>query len=163
MTKWGLFHECKDGSVSQTNMKHHINKTNDRYYTITSVDTEKSVCWQNPTSFFKINLFTLIGGQLLYNIVMVSAIQWDESATGVHVSPILNPLPPPPQPHPSVLPQCTGFECLVSCIELGLVIYFICGNTHVSMLFSQIIPPLPSPTEYKSLFFVSVSLLLSHI
>ena len=44
MTKWGLFHECKDGSVSQNNMKHHINKTNDRYYTITSVDTEKSVC-----------------------------------------------------------------------------------------------------------------------
>ena len=29
------------------------------------------------------------------------------------------------------------------------------------MLFSQIIPPLPSPTESKSLFFVS--LLLSHI
>ena len=31
------------------------------------------------------------------------------------------------------------------------------------MLFSQIIPPLPSPTESKSLFFTSVSLLLSPI
>ena len=31
------------------------------------------------------------------------------------------------------------------------------------MLFSQIIPPSPSPTESKSLFFISVSLLLSHI
>ena len=31
------------------------------------------------------------------------------------------------------------------------------------MLFSQIIPPSPSPTESKSLFFTSVSLLLSHI
>ena len=31
------------------------------------------------------------------------------------------------------------------------------------MLFSQIIPPSPSPTESKSLFFISVSLLLSRI
>ena len=31
------------------------------------------------------------------------------------------------------------------------------------MLFSQIIPPLPSPTESKGLFFTSVSLLLSYI
>ena len=31
------------------------------------------------------------------------------------------------------------------------------------MLFSQIIPPLPSPTDFKRLFYTSVSLLLSHI
>ena len=31
------------------------------------------------------------------------------------------------------------------------------------MLFSQIIPPSPSPTESNSLFFTSVSLLLSRI
>ena len=31
------------------------------------------------------------------------------------------------------------------------------------MLFSQIILPFPSPTESKSLFFTSVSLLLSRI
>ena len=48
-----------------------------------------------------------------------------------------------------------------SSIELGLVIYFTYGNIHVSVLFSQIIPPLPSPTESKCLFFTSVSLLSS--
>ena len=66
-------------------------------------------------------------------------------------------------PHPSGLSQCTGFECPVSCIKLGLVIYLKYGNIHVSMLFSQIIPPSPYPTESKSLFFTSVSLLLSCI
>ena len=34
------------------------------------------------------------------------------------------------------------------------------GNKYVSMLFSQIIPPTPSPTESKTLFFMPVSPLL---
>ena len=72
-------------------------------------------------------------------------------------------LPPPSPFHPSGLSQCTSFECPVSCTKLGLVIYLTYGNIHVSTLFSQIIPPLPSPPESKSLFFISVSLLLSHI
>ena len=71
-------------------------------------------------------------------------------------------LPPSPS-HPSGLSQCTGIECPVSCIELGLVIYFTYGNRHASVLFSQIIPPLASPTDSKSLFFISVTLLLSRI
>ena len=82
---------------------------------------------------------------------------------GLHVPPILNPFPPPSPSHPSGLFQCTGPERPVSCIELGLAIYFTYGNIHVSMPFSQIIPPLPSPTESKSLFFTSASLLLSRI
>ena len=96
---------------------------------------------------------------------MVFAIHSRESAMGVDVLPILNPPPTSTSlpSHPSLLSQCTGFECPVSCIELGLVIYFTYGNIHVSMLFSQTIPPSPSPTESKSLFFISVSLLVSHI
>ena len=77
-----------------------------------------------------------------------------------------HPEPPshlPPPPHPSELSHCTGFECPVSCIKLELVICFTYGNIHISMLFSQIIPPSPSLTESKSLFFISVSLLLSRI
>ena len=72
-------------------------------------------------------------------------------------------LPPPSPSHPSGLSQSTGFECPVSCIKPGLVIYFTYGNRHVSMLFSQIILLSSFPTESKSLFFTSVSLLLSCI
>ena len=70
----------------------------------------------------------------------------------MHMCPPIEPPSHTPTPsHPS------GFRCPVSCIELGLVIYFTYGNIHVSLLFSQIIPPLPSHTESKSLFFISVS------
>ena len=78
---------------------------------------------------------------------------------GVHVSPILNPLSPPSPSHSSGSYQCTGLECPVSCIEPGLAIYFTYGNIHVSMLFFQIIPPSPPPTESKNLFFIFLSLL----
>ena len=90
------------------------------------------------------------------NIIVVFAIHWHESAMGVHVSPILNSSPTSLPSHPSELSQCISFESPISCIELGLVIYFTCSNIHVSVLFFQIIPPSPSPTESESLFFTSV-------
>ena len=92
--------------------------------------------------------------------MVVFAIHSHESALGVHVFPILNP--PPTLSHPSGSSQCTSPEHPVSCIKPGLAICFTYDNIHVSMLFSQIIPPLPSPKESKSLFFTSVSLFLSH-
>ena len=89
------------------------------------------------------------------------AIYQNESATGIPVFPILNP---PPYPyHPSKLSQCTSPKHPVSCIEPGLATRFIYDIIHVSMPFSQIIPPSPSPTESKRLFYTSMSLLLSHI
>ena len=73
------------------------------------------------------------------------------------------PLPPHSSYHPSGSSQCTSPEHPVSCIKPGLVIRFIYDIIHVSMPFSQIIPPSPSPTESKRLFYTSVSLLLSRI
>ena len=78
-------------------------------------------------------------------------------------SPSWIPLPPPSPSHPSGSSQCASPEHLVSCIEPGLAIHFTCDNLHVSMPFSNIIPPSPSPTESKRLFYTSVSLLLSCI
>ena len=84
-----------------------------------------------------------------------------ESATGIHVLPILIPPPSTSPYHPSGSSQCTSPRHPVSCIEPGLVIHFIYDIIRVSMPFSQIIPPSPSPTESKRLFYTSVSLLLS--
>ena len=91
------------------------------------------------------------------------AIYWLESAMGVHVFPILTPLPTPSTSHPSGLSQCTSSEHPVSCIIPGLAICFTYDHLHVSMPFPHIIPPSPSPTESKRLFNTSLSLLLSCI
>ena len=75
------------------------------------------------------------------------------------------PLLPPSLYHPSGSSQCTSPKHPVSCIEPGLAIRFLYDVIHVSMPFSQIIPPSPSPTESKRLFYTkeTVSLLLSRI
>ena len=88
---------------------------------------------------------------------MVFAIYQHGLAKYIHVSPYPEPLHTSLPPHPSGLSQSTGFGCPTSSVKLALVIYFTYGNVHVSVLFSQIIPLSPSPTEYKSLFFTSVS------
>ena len=55
-----------------------------------------------------------------------------------------------------------GKNCVLNVYgELRLAICFTYGNMHVSVLFSQIIPPSPSPIESKCLFFISVSFLMS--
>ena len=91
------------------------------------------------------------------------AVHQHESTTGIHVFPILNPLPPRSPYHPSGSSQCTSPKHPASCIEHGLAICFIYDIIHVLMPFSQIIPYSPSPTESKRLFYIPVSLLLSCI
>ena len=73
------------------------------------------------------------------------------------MSHILNPLPPPSAYHLSGSSQCTSPKHPVCCMEPRVAIHFLYDIIHVSMPFSQIIPP------SKRLFYTSVSLLLSRI
>ena len=100
---------------------------------------------------------------LLYNTVLVLPYI-DMNPPRVYMSSqTWTPLPPPSPQHPSESSPCTSPKHAVSCIGHRLVIQYLHDSIHVSMPFSQIIPPSPSPTESERLFYTSVSLLLSHI
>ena len=109
----------------------------------------------------KILLFYFIF--LLYNTVLVLPYINMNPPWVYTCSPSWTPLLFPSPYHPSGLSQCTSPKHPVSCIEPRLVILFLYDIIHVSMPFSQIMPPSPSPTESKSLFYTSVSLLFSCI
>ena len=109
-----------------------------------------------PQLFFFLISWRLITLQYCNGFV----IHWHESAMDIHVFPI--PIPPPTSLSTQslwVFPVHQVWS-IVSCIQPGLVICFTLDNIHVSMLFSWNIPPSPSPTESKSLFYTSVSVFL---
>ena len=108
-------------------------------------------------------LFILIGGYYFTILYLFCHTSTWIHRRYTHVPHPEHPSPPPSPYHPSGSSQCTSPKHPVSCIEPGLAILFIYDIIPISMLFSQIIPLSPSPTESKSLFYTSVSLLLSRI
>ena len=96
---------------------------------------------------------------LLYNTVLVLPYI-DMNLPRVYTSSqSLVPLPPLTPYHLSGSSPCTSPKHPVSCIKHRLALRFLHDSIHVSMPFSQIIPPSPSPTESKSLLYTSVSIL----
>ena len=97
----------------------------------------------------------------LYNIVLVLP-NIEMNPLQVYLCSPFWTLLPPPSPYPSSgSSQCTSPKHPLSCIKPGLATHFIHDILHVSMPFSQISPPSPSPTESIRLIYTSVSLLLS--
>ena len=94
----------------------------------------------------------------------VFAIHRHESATGIHVSPDPEPRSNlPPHPVPPGCPRALALGALFHASNLALVIYFTYGNIHVPVLFSQIIPPSPSPRVQKSILYICVSFAALHV
>ena len=109
--------------------------------------------------FFNLNFYFI----LLYNTVLVLPYI-DMNQPRVYMSSqSWTVLPPPILYHLSGSSSCTSPKHPVSCMEHRLAIRFLHDSVHVSMPFSQIIPPSPSPIESKSPFYTSMSLLLSRI
>ena len=113
--------------------------------------------------FFKYKFIYFNWRLIILQYCIGFAIHQHESATGIHVFPILN-LPPTSLSVPSlwVIPvHQPQASCIMHQTWTGdsfQIWYYTCFNAIL-----PIIPPSPSPTESKRLFYTSVSLLLSHI
>ena len=117
------------------------------------------ICFIIYLFFFAFNLILFLNFTILYWFCQIS--KW------IHHKYTCVPHPEPSSllsPHtiPLGRPSIgTSPKHPVSCLEPGLATHFIHDILHVSMPFSQIFPPSPSPTESIRLFYTSVSLLLS--
>ena len=105
--------------------------------------------------FLELRMLSFLFGFFFFNFYFTLqycigfAIHWHESTTGVHVFPNMNP--PPTSLRITSLWIIPMHQPQASCIEHRLALRFLHDSIHVSMPFSQIIPPSSSPSESKIL------------
>ena len=119
----------------------------------------RSLCFPLFLSFLILLLLLLF---LLYNIVLVLPYINMNLPLVYMCSQSWTPLPPLSPYHPSGSCQRTSPKHPVSCIEPRLAIHFLYDIIHISMPFSQIIPPFPSPRVQKTVLYICVSFAVSH-
>jgi len=118
-----------------------------------------SQVWTIIFDSHRIFFFYFIGRYLLYSIGLISVMHQHESATGIHMSPTLEP-PSHLPPHPTCL-GCHRALGWVLCVTANT--YWLAILHRVMYMFSrysQLIPTSPSHTVSTSLISTSASPLL---
>ena len=113
--------------------------------------------WQNSRIINRWFLWFFLCFFLLLLFLLYFTLQYCIDLPYIHMNPPRGytssqswiPLPPPTPYHLSGSSPCTSPKHPVSCIEHRLALHFLYDSIHVSMPFSQIIPPSPSPSESK--------------
>ena len=138
-------------------LNYHI-PCSDNWSCINSVQDSVSVFWTDRLQIELFHIFFIFFPFLkkifkLYNIVLVLPNIEMNPPQAYMCSPSWTLLPPPSPYHPSGSSQCTSPKHPVSCIKPGPATHSIYDIIRISMPFSQIIPPSPSPTESKTIWF----------
>ena len=115
---------------------------------------------KSTSSFYFIFLYLFIGVKLLYNVVLVSAVQWSESAICIPISPPSWTSLLPFHQHLGHHRAPSWAPCALQ--QVPLAICFTHGGVFMANLTSQFIPPSPSPTVSTCPFSTSLSLFLPY-
>ena len=111
---------------------------------------------------FNLNVFILIGGWIIYNIVSVLPYINMNPPQVYTCSPSWIPLPPPSLYHPAGSSQCTSPKHPVSCIEPGLAIHFLYDITRFNAILPNHPPLSLSHRIQKTVLYICVSFAVLH-
>ena len=169
--KWGINQKRELGNIwTASNVLFQELYSKSNYMTVLFCDNS-IMTWYFPLCnlylnkdvFLNLNLFILIRGELLDNIVLVLPYINMNLPRVYTSSQSWTPLSPPSPSHPSGSSQCTSPKLPVSCIEPGLMIvsYMILYIFQCHSLKSS--PPLPLPQSPKDCsIYICLSFAVSH-